>query len=94
MGGRAPYFVWNVALGTTLRGSTHPASFDAGAGAALVLGADNFFQIGPEITVSAPFKKDTSFSTPTAVITTASPAAADAYASQLRKRQDKQKPAS
>jgi outer membrane protein OmpA-like peptidoglycan-associated protein len=77
MGGRAPYFVWNVNLGTTLRGSSHPHTFDAGAGAAVVLGADNFFQIGPEITVSAPLRKDRSFSTPTAVIDTASPAAAE-----------------
>ncbi|MFT3775466.1 MAG: OmpA family protein [Minicystis sp.] len=77
LGGRAPYFVWNVALGPTLRGSSHPHSFDAGAGAAVVLGDNNFFQIGPEITVSAPFSKDRSFSTPTAVITTASPVAAE-----------------
>jgi outer membrane protein OmpA-like peptidoglycan-associated protein len=73
LGGRAPYFVWNVAVGATLRGSAHPHSFDAGAGAALVLGKDSFFQIGPELTVSAPFSKDASFSTPTAVIGAASP---------------------
>ncbi|APR82013.1 outer membrane protein OmpA [Minicystis rosea] len=77
LGGRIPHFVWNVAVGTTLRGSEHPHTFDAGAGAALVLGDNSFFQIGPELTVSAPFTKDRSFSTPTAVITTASPAAAE-----------------
>jgi outer membrane protein OmpA-like peptidoglycan-associated protein len=77
LGGRAPYFVWNLAVGTTLRSSAHPHTFDGGAGAALVLGDNSFFQIGPEVTVSAPLSRDTSFSTSTAVINAASSTAAE-----------------
>jgi outer membrane protein OmpA-like peptidoglycan-associated protein len=76
MGGRASHFVWSAMLGSTLHAASHPHSFDAGLGAAAVFG-EEFFQIGPELTVSVPFSKDRSFSTPTAVITTASPAAAE-----------------
>lgn len=70
VGGRFQHFVWNMSLGTVLRGSTHPHSLDAGAGAAVVLG-ENFAQIGPELTVSAPLSKDT-LTTNTATFATAS----------------------
>ena len=76
LGGRFRYLVWSASLGVTARGSAHPHSFDGGAGAALVL-KDGLFQIGPEVTVSVPFTVDKSFSTETATITTASPAAAE-----------------
>ena len=69
LGGRFTHFVWSAMLGTTLRASQHPHTFNAGAGAALVLG-EKFLslQIGPELTVATPFSKDTSFSTATAPI--------------------------
>jgi OOP family OmpA-OmpF porin len=77
LGGRFTHFVWSVEAGALVHGSTqHPDTFDAGAGAALVLGED-FFQIGPELTLSAPFRKDTSLSTPTATITTGTAVASE-----------------
>lgn len=75
VGGRFEHFVWNMSLGTVLRGSARPHTFDAGAGAAVVLG-DNFAQLGPELTVSAPFSKDT-VTTNTATFTTSSSTSAE-----------------
>jgi outer membrane protein OmpA-like peptidoglycan-associated protein len=77
LGGRFTHFVYSASLGTTVRASSHPSSFDAGAGAALVLGDDEFFQVGPELTIAAPFTKDRSFSTPTANIALATSTAAE-----------------
>jgi OmpA-OmpF porin, OOP family len=71
LGGRFEHFVWSAMAGTTVRASEHPSTFDAGAGAALVLGED-LVQIGPELTLATPFKQDTSFSTPTTQIVLAS----------------------
>ena len=76
LGGRAPHFVWSATLGTELRASSHPNTFEAGVGAAAVLG-DELVQIGPELTVAVPFKTDLSFSTSTVTITTATPTAAE-----------------
>ena len=61
LGGRTTHFVWNAALGTTLHASAHPSTFDAGLGAAVVL-RHELVQLGPELTLSAPFKHDTSLS--------------------------------
>ena len=77
LGGRFTHFVYSASLGTTVRASSHLSSFDAGAGAALVLGEDEFFQVGPELTIAAPFTKDHSFSTPTANIALATSTAAE-----------------
>src|SRR6185312_10852366 len=78
LGGRLTHFVWSASLGTTLRASSHPHTFDASAGAALVLG-EEFFQIGPELTLATPFTRDTSFSTQTATISLATPTAAELF---------------
>ncbi len=76
VGGRFDHFVYSASLGTTLHASARPHTFDARAGAALVLG-ESFFQIGPEISVSAPFTKDVVAETPDTRITVASPVAAE-----------------
>src|SRR6185295_7067354 len=78
LGGRFTHFVWSAMLGTTVRASTHPHTFNAGAGAALVLG-EEVFQIGPELTLAAPFSQDNSFSTATTPITVATPTAAELF---------------
>lgn len=75
-GGRFTHFVWSLSAGTTLRASAHPHSFDAGAGAAVVLG-EEVFQAGPEVTLSVPFKEDQSFSTDNTTITAATGPAVD-----------------
>ena len=64
LGGRASHFVWSASLGTELRASTHPHTFEAGAAAALVLGKE-LLQIGPELTMAVPFSSDQSLSTST-----------------------------
>ena len=76
VGGRFQHFVYSASLGTTLRASTHPSSFDAGLGAAVVLGEDRL-QIGPELTVSTPFSKDVLAQTNQTTITVASQTAAE-----------------
>ncbi len=76
IGGRFQHFVYSASLGTTLRASTHPSSFDAGAGAAVILG-DNFVQLGPELTVSTPFSKDVLARTNETTITVASQTSAE-----------------
>jgi outer membrane protein OmpA-like peptidoglycan-associated protein len=76
LGGRAPHFVWSASLGTELRASTHPHTFEAGAAAAAVVG-EEVFQIGPELTLAVPFSGDNSFSTSRVKIATASPTAAE-----------------
>lgn len=76
VGGRSHRFVWNLAAGPELRGSTRPHQLKAGAGAAVVLGND-FAQVGPEITVATPFSKDRSLSTDSTDITAASSTAAE-----------------
>ncbi len=76
VGGRFEHFVYSASLGTTLRASARPHTFDARAGAALVLG-ESFFQIGPEISVSAPFTKDVVLDTDDTSISVASPASAE-----------------
>ena len=51
-----PYSAFREAiasLGTTLHASARPHTFDARAGAALVLG-ESVFQIGPELSIAAP----------------------------------------
>src|SRR5262249_54147104 len=64
IGGRFKHFVYSAMLGTELRTSSHPHSFEAGLGAAAVLG-EEVFQIGPELTLGVPFSTDNSFSTKT-----------------------------
>ncbi len=76
VGGRTSHFVYSASLGTTLRGSARPHTFDARAGAALVLG-ESFFQIGPELTVTAPLSEDVIVDDATTRITTASPVGAE-----------------
>jgi len=76
VGGRFQHFVYSASLGTTLRASTHPSSFDAGLGAAVVLG-ENRLQIGPELTVTTPFAKDVLAKTNETTITVASQTAAE-----------------
>jgi outer membrane protein OmpA-like peptidoglycan-associated protein len=76
LGGRLRHFVWSVAAGTTVHASTHPHTFNAGAGAALVLG-EELLQLGPELTLATPFTADRSLSTPTAQIAIASSTAAE-----------------
>ncbi len=76
IGGRAPHFVWSATVGTELRASSHPHSFEAGAAAAVVIG-EEVLQIGPELTLAVPFSTDQSFSTKNVTITTASPTAAE-----------------
>jgi OOP family OmpA-OmpF porin len=76
LGGRFTHFVWSFAAGTTVRASAHPNAFNLGAGAAAVFG-EEFFQIGPELTVSTPFTQDKTLSTPTADIKVATATAAE-----------------
>ncbi|MBK8257880.1 MAG: OmpA family protein [Polyangiaceae bacterium] len=76
VGGRSDHVVYSLSLGTTLRSSARPHTFDARAGAALVLG-DSFFQIGPEVSVSAPFTEDVVLDNEQAKIAIASPVAAE-----------------
>ena len=76
IGGRVQRFVYSASLGTTLRASTHPSSFDVGAGAAVVLGED-LLQLGPELTVSTPFSRDVLAKTSEATITVASQTSAE-----------------
>jgi outer membrane protein OmpA-like peptidoglycan-associated protein len=78
LGGRLTHFVWSASLGATLKTSEHPHTFNAGAGAALVLG-EEFFQIGPELTLATPFSQDDSFSSATTKITVATPTAAELF---------------
>lgn len=76
VGGRVKQFFYSVSLGTTLRASERPSSFDLRAGAAIVL-KDGFFQAGPEFSLSAPFSKDILLDTPDARIYAASPVSAE-----------------
>jgi OmpA-OmpF porin, OOP family len=76
IGGRYQRFVYNASLGTTLRASAHPSSFDVGAGAAVVLGED-LLQLGPELTVSTPFSRDVLAKTADTTITVASQTSAE-----------------
>ncbi len=76
LGGRLPHFVWSLSASGTLRASAHPHAFNAGAGAAFVLG-EEFFQIGPELTVSVPVSKDSSLSTTTTDLSIATRTAAE-----------------
>ncbi len=75
-GGRFEHFVYSASLGTTIHAAARPHTFDARAGAALVLG-ESLFQIGPELSVSAPFTRDVVAETPETRISVASPAAAE-----------------
>ncbi len=76
LGGRFKHFVYSATLGTELRTSAHPHSFEAGAGAAAVFG-EEVFQIGPELTVGVPLAADQSFSTKALTIATATPVEAE-----------------
>lgn len=76
LGGRVKQFFYSASLGTTLRASQRPSSFDFRAGAAIVL-KDGFFQAGPEFTLSAPFSKDVLLETATTRIYAASPISAE-----------------
>lgn len=78
LGGRVKQFFYNASLGTTLRASQRPSTFDLRAGAAVVL-KDGFFQVGPEFTLSAPFSKDVLLETATTRIYTASSVAAELF---------------
>ncbi|MEZ4300026.1 MAG: OmpA family protein [Polyangiaceae bacterium] len=72
LGGRFEHFVYSASLGTTLHASERPHTFDARAGAALVLG-ESFFQVGPELSISAPFTEDVVVDEPDTRIAIASP---------------------
>ena len=76
IGGRVKQFFYSASLGTTLRASQRPSSFDVRAGAAILL-KDGFFQVGPEFSLSAPFSKDVLLDTPTTRIYAASPVSAE-----------------
>jgi OmpA-OmpF porin, OOP family len=76
MGGRFTHFVWSATAGTELRASAHPHTFEAGLGAAAVIG-DELVQIGPELTVGVPLSTDSSFSTKNVSISTATPTEAE-----------------
>jgi OOP family OmpA-OmpF porin len=76
LGGRAKHFFYSASLGTTLRASDRPSSFDFRAGAAVVL-KDGFFQAGPEFTLSAPFSEVVLLKTETTHIYAASPVSAE-----------------
>src|SRR5262249_39325793 len=54
VGGRVSRFVYTASIGTTLHASARPHTFDFRAGGAIVFGKE-VFQIGPELSVSAPF---------------------------------------
>ena len=69
--GRAPYFVYSLSAGTMLTASERPHGFDLGVGAAAVL-ADDFLQLGPELTLRAPFERDVLADTSTATISVSS----------------------
>jgi outer membrane protein OmpA-like peptidoglycan-associated protein len=76
VGGRVKQFFYSASLGTTIRASQRPSSFDFRAGAAIVL-KDGFFQAGPEFTLAAPFSKDILLDTPDTKIYAASPVSAE-----------------
>ncbi|MDI1447591.1 OmpA family protein [Polyangium sp. 6x1] len=76
LGGRVDRFLYSVSVGTTLRASARPHTFDTRAGAAVVFGQD-FFQIGPELSLSTPFAREVITDTPDTRITVASPVAAE-----------------
>ncbi len=76
MGGRVDRLLYAVSVGTTLRASARPHTFDARAGAAVVFGKD-FLQLGPELTLSTPFSNEILVDTDTTRIETASPVSAE-----------------
>ena len=76
MGGRVDRFLYSVSLGTTLRASARPHTFDTRAGAAVVFGKD-FFQVGPEFSLSTPFAKEVFVDTPDTRISVASAVSAE-----------------
>lgn len=76
MGGRVKQFFYSVSLGTTLRASQRPSSFDVRAGAAIVL-KDGFIQAGPEFSLSAPFSDQVLLDNDTTRIFAASPVSAE-----------------
>jgi outer membrane protein OmpA-like peptidoglycan-associated protein len=76
VGGRFEHFVYSASLGATVRAGARPHTFDAHAGAALVLG-ESFFQIGPELSLAAPFTKDVVAQTADTQISVKSPVAAE-----------------
>jgi OOP family OmpA-OmpF porin len=75
VGGRLKYFVYSFSAGTTIRAGARPHTFDLRTGAAVVL-ADERVQLGPEVSIAAPFSKEV-LTTETARITVASPVAAE-----------------
>jgi outer membrane protein OmpA-like peptidoglycan-associated protein len=77
VGGRYGRFLYNASLGTTLRASSHAHTFDARIGAAALLGRDDFVQVGPELSIAAPFSNDALVSTTNAQIALASPTSAE-----------------
>ncbi|MRG95339.1 OmpA family protein [Polyangium spumosum] len=76
LGGRVDRFLYSASLGTTLRASARPHTFDARAGAAVVFGED-FFQLGPELSLSTPFAREILLDTPDTRIRTASAVSAE-----------------
>lgn len=75
-GGRTEHIVYSLSLGATLKGSSRPHTFDARAGAALVL-FDSLLQVGPEAYVSAPLSRDVVVDTEQTTIAIASPVSAE-----------------
>ncbi len=76
MGGRVKQFFYSVSLGTMLRASQRPSSFDLRAGAAIVL-KDGLIQLGPELSLAAPFSRDILVDNDVARISVASPVSAE-----------------
>ena len=72
VGGKSGGFLYSVAVSTTLRASERPHTFDARAGAAMVL-RDGFAQVGPELSLSTPFSDDILLATDAAQVSIASP---------------------
>jgi OOP family OmpA-OmpF porin len=75
VGGAYGRFLYSGSLGTTLRASSHAHSFDARVGAALL--ADNFLQVGTELSISAPLSNESLVATESARIDLASPVSAE-----------------
>ncbi|MFO0761034.1 MAG: OmpA family protein [Byssovorax sp.] len=76
LGGRLTHFVWSFSASAMLRASSHPHSVNIAGGGAYVT-ADDFFQIGPEITFAIPFSKDTTLSTATTQVDLATSSSAE-----------------
>jgi outer membrane protein OmpA-like peptidoglycan-associated protein len=76
VGGRVQQFIYGASLGTTLHASSRPHTFDAHAGAAVLL-ADELLQVGPELSLSTPFSNNVLVSTSDVEVSVESPTSAE-----------------